>query len=91
MGVEIIYPIGVALGLLVFALLTRQLLLPASRPYALATLVVASLIAVRFTFVNHKEGYFLEYLVIWFGLVGLVVGALAHFARYLVQLGQKPP
>jgi hypothetical protein len=84
MGNEFLYPLGVALGLALFAWLLFRSFFARSRPYALPTLVAA----VVFALVQNDRpspGYFWHYLVDWFCLGAIFFGLHAHAIQWLTS------
>ncbi len=84
MGNEFMYPLGVALGLALFAWLLFRSFFARSRPYALPTLLAA----VVFALVQNDRpspGYFWYYLVDWFCLEAIFFGLHAHAIQWLTS------
>jgi hypothetical protein len=88
MGSEIIFPIGVGLGLLLFAWLVVRTFYPRSRPFSLPTLLAA----LAFAFILNgggKPGYYWYYFIDWFCLGAIIFGLHAHAIQWLVSRGSK--
>ena len=82
MGNEFVYPLGVAIGLALFAWLLYRSFIPRARPHALPTLLAALI----FAFVQNDRptpGYFWYYLVDWFCLGAIFFGLHAHAIQWL--------
>jgi len=77
MGSEIIFPIGVGLGLALFGWLSFRTFNARTRPYALPTLVAALAFAFALND-GHGPGYYWYYLVDWFCLGAIIFGLHAH-------------
>jgi len=89
MGIEIIYPIAIALGLGLFVLLLVRSCIARSRPYALPTLIAATAFALVLNIDGHKAGYYWEYLIMWFCLGAIMFGLHAHMIKWIVARQAK--
>lgn len=84
MGSEIIFPIGIGLGVALFVWLFASSFFRRFRPYSIPTLLYALVFALLFTS-DNKPGYYWYYFVDWFCLGAILFGVHAHAIRWLVQ------
>ncbi|MEQ1802455.1 MAG: hypothetical protein ABL989_11065 [Gammaproteobacteria bacterium] len=88
MGSEIIFPIGLWLGLFVFAWLLFRSFHARSRPFSLPTLLAALAFAFALND-GSKPGYYWYYLVDWFCLGAIIFGLHGHAIRWLIGRGAQ--
>jgi hypothetical protein len=84
MGVEIIYPIAWLVSLVAGFLLVARSRNPASRPYALPTLLLSLAIALLLAWGDHKPDYYWATVFTWFAPVVIVLGLQAHAIRWFI-------
>ena len=88
MGIEIIYPIGAGLGVVVLIWLVIRSFMPRSRPFALPTLLAALLVAFFERDRVSPDFYWMALLDVFF-LGAVAFGLHAHAIQWLV--GRRRP
>ena len=90
MGSEVIFPIGLGLGGVLFAWLIFRSFYARSRPYSLPTLLAAITFAFALSDHGKRDYYWYWYsFVDWFCLGAIIFGLHAHAIKWLVSRSAK--